>query len=797
VQLQASTATQQLLSSSSVFPTAFGGVESPSGVPTNGSMNSSPTGTAAAAVSLKLLARYIRSRIHLSNVARRLSHYDSEGDGCLREHDLENYVFESLGELSELSSLQDNFYPFYVFTAVRKFFFTLDPHRIGKVKIADVLSSPILSEWLCLFPPDHPHLIAPGEEKAVKAEDEGAKGDDTAEASEVMKSAAAGEAAEEGSDEKKAAASKKAKKVTAADTVPASVREAARKAAKEILFSLDATRRTTITTTTTTTMANDNGNNSTPSEGGSAGETASGDSSPAGSTASSSGTAAGTEGTTTTTTTTTSYVPAVLPVDEPNGIGLNNWFSAATAIRVYSQYLDLDQDQNGLLSPLELSRACNGTLSDAFIHRLFQASNTYGGEMDFKAYLDFVLATEYRRTPAAMRYTFRALDTKGLGYLSLQDIRFFFSDVSSKMVAAGHESVDAANVSDEIVDMVKRGSGNTKGSSSAGHRGGGSRHHGHHHHHYEEALIHLDDLLKCGVGHTVLQILTDAAGFWQYDNREWLVQQQQQQLQQMMMATSNASTNSNPSPSPQHAGASTPQQSQLQEQQQHGGASHFNSEPPSSGGEGSSSPVSPTGLATADQYREYSGSGSNTNDNESGSSSSSSSLSSSNYWSDEGSSQPVTTSVSGGGAVVTAASSEFFPAGSSTSGFPQHQATSSNNNAGFFGGVDGDGGGNTEAVSPYGEEEDDAAVWGQPAPAAVGGAPRSSRGFSSINHGPSSSDAAASSWPSSPEESDRVPSAGGHVKPSQPPAPAEATAGGDDDDDEGIIEDEAAEIGFE
>lgn len=47
-------------------------------------------------VALRLVLRYLRQRVQLSNVGRRLACYDSEGDGALREHDLENYVYESI-----------------------------------------------------------------------------------------------------------------------------------------------------------------------------------------------------------------------------------------------------------------------------------------------------------------------------------------------------------------------------------------------------------------------------------------------------------------------------------------------------------------------------------------------------------------------------------------------------------------------------------------------------------------------------------------------------------------------------
>jgi len=61
-----------------------------------------------------------------------LSLYDVAGRGYLRESDLENYILELIPTLPQLSGLEQSFYSFYVCTAVRKFFFFLDPLRTGR-----------------------------------------------------------------------------------------------------------------------------------------------------------------------------------------------------------------------------------------------------------------------------------------------------------------------------------------------------------------------------------------------------------------------------------------------------------------------------------------------------------------------------------------------------------------------------------------------------------------------------------------------------------------------------------------
>ena len=47
-----------------------------------------------------------------------------------------------------------------------------------------------------------------------------------------------------------------------------------------------------------------------------------------------------------------------------------------------------------------------------FLERVFQECLTYEGEMDYKTYLDFVLAIENKKEPAALQYLFKLLDVQ-------------------------------------------------------------------------------------------------------------------------------------------------------------------------------------------------------------------------------------------------------------------------------------------------------------------------------------------------------------------------------------------------
>ena len=89
------------------------------------------------------------------------------------------------------------------------------------------------------------------------------------------------------------------------------------------------------------------------------------------------------------------------------------------------------------------------------------------------------------------QFMFRLLDVKGKGYLDARTINFFFREVTAKLVGAGHDPVNAADVQDEIFDMVTP---------------------------ENPYQITLEELRRSKQGHTILFMLVDCNAFWQYDN---------------------------------------------------------------------------------------------------------------------------------------------------------------------------------------------------------------------------------------------------------------------------------------
>ncbi|KAJ6655667.1 hypothetical protein lerEdw1_004903 [Lerista edwardsae] len=305
-------------------------------------------------ISIMQFFNYVMRKVWLYQTRIGLSLYDVAGQGYLRESDLENYILELIPTLPQLDGLEKSFYSFYVCTAVRKFFFFLDPLRTGKfvlllgrrrerrsvsvcrkIKIQDILACSFLDDLLELR-----------DEELSKESQE------------------------------------------------------------------------------------------------------------------------------------------------------TNWFSAPSALRVYGQYLNLDKDHNGMLSKEELSRYGTGTLTNIFLDRVFQECLTYDGEMDYKTYLDFVLALENRKEPAALQYIFKLLDIENKGYLNVFSLNYFFRAIQEQMKIHGQEPVSFQDVKDEIFDMVKP---------------------------KDPYKISLQDLINSSQGDTVSSILIDLNGFWTYENREVLV----------------------------------------------------------------------------------------------------------------------------------------------------------------------------------------------------------------------------------------------------------------------------------
>jgi len=107
-----------------------------------------------------------------------------------------------------------------------------------------------------------------------------------------------------------------------------------------------------------------------------------------------------------------------------------------------------------MLNKMELARYSPG-LTSIFIDRVFEELQTFEGEMDYKTFLDFVLAMENKKTPQSLHYFWRILDVFHKGAIDTFVINMFFRQVISKLEQKFQTDYKVDDLKDELWDMAK------------------------------------------------------------------------------------------------------------------------------------------------------------------------------------------------------------------------------------------------------------------------------------------------------------------------------------------------------
>ena len=169
-----------------------------------------------------------------------------------------------------------------------------------------------------------------------------------------------------------------------------------------------------------------------------------------------------------------------------------NWFSLYNFSRIYRKYVLLDKDKNGLLSKKELIKYSPG-LTAIFIDRIFEEYQKYDNAIDFKQFIDFVLAMENKKEPASIQYIWRALDVNHNNKVDTFIINMFFKDITKKLLNREKGEYRIDDIKDELWDMI------------------GPK---------NPMYITLQDVLNSKYSDTVLSLLIDAKAFYQHDQKE-------------------------------------------------------------------------------------------------------------------------------------------------------------------------------------------------------------------------------------------------------------------------------------
>ncbi len=100
-----------------------------------------------------------------------------------------------------------------------------------------------------------------------------------------------------------------------------------------------------------------------------------------------------------------------------------------------------------MLKKEDLSKYSKG-LSNIVIDRIFEEYPTVSGKMDYKGFLEFVLAMENKKTPEAIQYFWRVLDVYHKGAIDSFIINMFFRSIIQKLEAMDKSGFNVEDIKD-------------------------------------------------------------------------------------------------------------------------------------------------------------------------------------------------------------------------------------------------------------------------------------------------------------------------------------------------------------
>jgi len=155
--------------------------------------------------------------------------------------------------------------------------------------------------------------------------------------------------------------------------------------------------------------------------------------------------------------------PGLGELSGPLGKVFRTWFCWQTQENLFTAYKHVDEEGYGLLSMDNLRNLPGLGITEAFTKQLFLTVQTYDDHLDYRGYIDLLLAITFPANTACAGYLFPILDIRNHGQLSRSDILYYLREVLTVVHTVCAEGVELCidDFVDEIYDFVKPADGET------------------------------------------------------------------------------------------------------------------------------------------------------------------------------------------------------------------------------------------------------------------------------------------------------------------------------------------------
>jgi Ca2+-binding EF-hand superfamily protein len=138
---------------------------------------------------------------------------------------------------------------------------------------------------------------------------------------------------------------------------------------------------------------------------------------------------------------------------------MDNWFALPLMYSIYDHFVLLDRDADGVLTESELQNFSNGSFTKLAISRVFDCFVPQICEravMDYKGYLNFVIATEHPQTKAALKYVWSLLDIYDTrSKIDMYVLKMFCKEIAENLIVNGlMTDISTDSILTEVIDMI-------------------------------------------------------------------------------------------------------------------------------------------------------------------------------------------------------------------------------------------------------------------------------------------------------------------------------------------------------